>query len=168
MKNKGLTIILILSLGLNIGVLARFSRHWLSRRGYKERPRESNWMRKKMQKELCLSDAQVGFVEQDRKNIDQELKAVREELKRKRIELFTALDSEPVDQVKVDKLIDTVSSLQARIEKTVMAHLIKMKKNLTPEQQQKFKAIMPRGFMPPPPDQPGQGKHERPPERIGP
>lgn len=168
MKNKVLAIILILSLGLNIGILARFSYHWLNRKGYRERPRESSWMRKKMQKELCLSEAQVCFMEQNRKNIDQELKSIKQELKRKRVELFTALDTEPVDQAKINKLIDTISVLQAKIEKTVVGHLVTMKKNLTPEQRQKFREIMPKGFVEPMPDQPGMGRPERPPDQMRP
>ncbi len=168
MKNKALTIILILSLGLNLGVLARFSRHWLNRRDFKRGPREHSWMKKKMQKELNLTESQCALMEQGRNNIDQELKSLREELKRKRIELFTALDTEPVDNVKVGQLIDNISALQAKIEKTVLGHLITMRKGLTPEQQQKFKAMMPRGFMTPPLDQPGQGRQERPPDRMAP
>jgi Spy/CpxP family protein refolding chaperone len=168
MKNKVLTVILILSLGLNLGVVVTFSRHWLSRRDFKKGPGENTWLKRKMQKELNLTEAQVTFMEQHRKNIDQELKPIRQELKRKRAELFALLDADPVDSAKADKLIDSISSLQAKIEKTVVGHLVTMKKNLTSEQQQKFKAIMPRGFMAPPPDQPGMGRQERPPDRMEP
>jgi len=168
MKNKVLAIILVLSLGLNLGILATFSRHWLSKREFRKGPGENNWLKRKMQKELNLTDAQVAFMEQDRKNIDQEIKSIRKELRKKRVELFTMLDAEPVDRAKVDKLIDTISSLQAKIEKTVVGHLVTMKKNLTPEQQQKFKAIMPKGFMAPPPDQPGPDRREVPPDRMEP
>ncbi|MDD5258763.1 MAG: Spy/CpxP family protein refolding chaperone [bacterium] len=164
MKNKVLTVILVLSLGLNLGVVATFSRHWLIRRDFKKGPGENNWFKKKIKKELNLTNTQVEFMEQDRKNINQEIKSAREELKRKRAELFALLDTDPVDSVKVDKLIDAISSLQAKIEKTIVGHLVTMKKNLTPEQQRKFKAIMPRGFMTPPPDQPGKERHEGPPE----
>jgi Spy/CpxP family protein refolding chaperone len=164
MKNKILTIILILSLGLNLGVLATFGRHWINRKEFRKGPGENNWIKKKIKKELNLTDAQVAFMEQDRKNIDQEIKSIRKELRNKRVELFTMLDAEPVDSAKADKLIDTISSLQSKIEKTVVGHLLAMKKNLTPEQQQKFKTIMPKGFMAPPPNQSGPGKDERPPD----
>ncbi|MDD5492987.1 MAG: periplasmic heavy metal sensor [bacterium] len=162
MKNKILAIILILSLGLNLGVLATFSRHWLNKRDFRKGPGENNWHKRKIQKELNLTAAQVDFMEQDRKNIDQEIKSIRKELRKKRVELFTMLDTDPVDSVKADKLIDAISSLQAKIEKIVVSHLVTMKKNLTPEQQQKFKTIMPKGFMAPPPDQPGPERPERP------
>lgn len=168
MKSKVLTIILILSLGLNLGILATFSHHWLNKRDFKKGPGENNRLKRKMQKELNLTDAQVDFMEQDRQNIDQEIKSIRKELRKKRIELFTMLDAEPVDSAKADKLIDTISSLQAKIEKTVVGHLVTMKKNLTPEQQQKFRAIMPKGFMAPPPDMPGKDRHEGPPDRMEP
>jgi Spy/CpxP family protein refolding chaperone len=165
MKNKILTVILILSLGLNLGVLVTFSRHWLNRREFNKGPGESSWFKRKMQKELKLTDAQVALMEQDRKNVDQEIRSIRGELKRKRAELFTLLEANPVDSAKVDKLIDAISLLQARIEKTVVNHLATMKKNLTPEQQQRFKAMMPKGFMGPPPDQAGYGRQERATER---
>lgn len=167
MKNKIITIVLILSLGLNLGVVVTFSRHWLNRREFKKGPGENNWLKRKMQKELNLTEAQVTFMEQDRKKIDQEIKPVRAELKIKRAELFALLDADPVDSGKADKLIDAISSLQAKIEKTVVGHLVTMKKNLTPEQQKKFKTIMPRGFIASPPDQPGQGRPERPPDPKG-
>lgn len=162
MKKKIMTVVLILSLGLNLGVLITVGRHWLYRREFKKGPGENSWFKKKMQKELNLTEAQVTFMEQDRKNIDQEITSIKEELKKKRAELFTLLDANPVDNAKVDKLIDTISLLQAKIEKTVVNHLAIMKKNLTPEQQQKFKAMMPKGFMGPPPDLTGHDRHERP------
>lgn len=152
MRRKIITIILILSLGLNLGVLVTFGRHWLFRREFRKGPGESSWLKRKMQKDLKLTDDQVAFMEQDRKNTGQEIKSIKEELKKKRGELFSLLDTDPVDSTKVNKLIDSISVLQAKIEKTVVGHLVTMKKNLTPEQQQKFKAIIPRGFMNPPPD----------------
>ncbi len=161
MRRKIITIILILSLGLNLGVLATFGRHWLKRREFRKGPEESSWLKRKMRKELNLTDSQVGLMEQNRKNIRQEIKPIKEELKRKRAELFTLLEANPVDSAKVDKLIDAISLLQARIEKTVIKHLVTMKKNLSPAQQQKFKTMMPKGFMGPPPDQAGYGRPER-------
>ncbi|MDD5131752.1 MAG: Spy/CpxP family protein refolding chaperone [bacterium] len=167
MKNKIITVILVLSLGLNLGVVARISRHWLNKRDFKKGQSENNWLKKKMQKELNLTDAQSAFMEQDRKNIDQEIKSIRAELGKKRAELFTMLDADPVDSAKADKLIDAISSLQAKIEKIVVGHLVTVKKNLTPEQQQRFKTIMPRGFMAPPPVQPDRDSLERLPDHPG-
>lgn len=165
MKKKITIIVLILSLGLNLGVFATFGRHWLKRREFRKGPEESSWLKRKMRKELNLTNSQVALMEQSRKNIGQEIKPIKEELKRKRVELFTLLEANPVDSAKVDKLIDAISLLQARIEKTVVNHIATMKKNLTPEQQQKFKAMMPKGFMGPPPDQAGFGRTERSKER---
>lgn len=162
MRKKITIIVLILSLGLNLGILATIGRHWFNKREFRKGPGENSWLKRKMQKELNLTEAQVSIMEQDRKNISQEIKSIKEELKSKRIELFTLLDADPVDSVKVDKLIDTISLLQAKIEKTVVGHLAAMKKNLTPEQRQKFKAMMPKGFMAPTPDLAGYGRHERP------
>ena len=146
MKRKLMVAILILSLGLNIGIIVTFGHHWFMEREFLKGPGESHWLKNKMKKELSLTDEQVKFMEEDREAIHMEIKALRDELQKKRSELFTLVDGETVDNKKVDLLINDLAQLQVKIEKVIIGHLLNMKTHLTPEQQNKLKAAMQKGL----------------------
>lgn len=139
--------ILILSLGLNIGIIVTFGHHWFMEREFRKGPGESRWLKDKMKKELNLTDEQVKFMEQDRAALRQEIKVIREELQKKRSELFTQVNAEKVDNQKIDQLINDITQLQVKVEKGIIGHLLNMKTHLTPEQQKKLTAAMQKGPM---------------------
>ena len=147
MKSKIMTALLIVSLGLNLGVLAAVGNHWLHRRqfrggiGAEDRPEE------RMRKMLNLTTEQTKAMELDRKEFQKQIDPIRDELQKKRQDLFVLLDTDKVDQGKVDKLINDLSALQIKMERTVIGHLLEVKKNLTLEQQEKFKKIFKQGFI---------------------
>jgi Spy/CpxP family protein refolding chaperone len=153
MKRKLMTIVLVLSLGLNLGIIFTFGHHWFMEREFRKGPGESSWFKNKMKKELNLTDEQVNFMEQDRAAIHQEVKALREELQKKRSELFKLVDAEKVDNQKIDHLINDLAQLQVKLEKVIIGHLLTMKSHLTPEQQKKLREAMKKGPMKMPPEQ---------------
>ena len=153
MKRKLMTILLVLSLGLNVGIIVTFGHHWFIEREFKKGPGESNWLKNKMKKELNLTDPQIKFMEADREALHKEIKSIREQLQKKRSELFTLVDAEKVDNKKVDILINDLAQLQVKIEKVIIGHLLNMKTQLTPEQQKKLKEAMQKGPMKVPPEQ---------------
>jgi len=146
MRSKILMILLILSVGFNIGVLATFGHHWLMKKEFDKWPKESSWHMSKFKKMLNLSDEQALSLEKDRKILQDTITPIRVELKNKRTELFNLLDTDNIDNVKLDKLIADISALQMAIEKNVIEHSVNVRKNLTPEQQKKFKAFLKKGF----------------------
>lgn len=152
MKTRIMIILLILSLGLNLGVFATFGRHWLLKKEFGRGHREDRWLRDRMQKELKLTDKQMEFIERNRGEIHKETKLIREGLQKKREELFDLVAADTVDEVKINTLINDLALLQTKMEKTIIGHLLNMKKNLTPEQQKKLKAVMQKGFARRPPD----------------
>lgn len=163
MKKKLVITVLVLSLGLNLGIIITFGHHWLTKREFRRGPEESSWRKNKMKKELNLTDEQVKFMEQDRQIIDKEVRPIKEELQKKRKELFALLDVDNMDKAKIDQMINDLAQLQIKMEKTVIGHLITMRQHLTPDQQKKLKVIMQRGFMKMPPDmmEKGPGPNER-------
>lgn len=162
MKKKLVAAIMVLSLGLNLGIIVTFGHHWLMEREFRKGPGESRWLKNKMKKELKLTDEQVKFMAEDQVAIRKEIKPLREELQKKRAELFTLVDAEKVDNQKVDLLINDLAQLQVKIEKTIIGHLLDMRTHLTPEQRQKLKAAMQKGPMKMRAE-PGFGEEGRPP-----
>lgn len=146
MKSKLLMVLLILSLGFNIGFMATFGHHWLMKKEFANCPKENSWHKAKVKKMLNLTDEQVQVMEKDRKELQYVINPIREELKNKRTELFNLLDTDNIDKAKLEKLIAEISSLQMAIEKNVIEHSINIRKNLTPEQQKKFKTFLKKGF----------------------
>jgi Spy/CpxP family protein refolding chaperone len=152
MKRKIIIIVLIVSLALNIGVILSFGRHWMLKREFRKGPEgENSWIKNRIKKELNLTDEQVKVMEQDRLELRQLTAPIKDDLRKKRAQLFTLLNDDKVDNAKVDKLIDEISLLQAKVEKTVINHLSSMRKNLTPEQRSRFRSFMQKGLpgMPP-------------------
>lgn len=165
MKTKIMVILLVLSLAFNLGIIVTFGYHKLSRRDFRKEFDRAGGYRNRMQKMFNLSEEQVRFMEQDREEAQKEIKPIMDELQKKRAELFALLNADNIDNTKVEKLINDIALLQVKIEKNVVSHLIKVRKNLTPEQQEKFKAIIPKGFMKMPPEEPNRDIHNRNTER---
>lgn len=159
MKTKIIVILLVLSVAFNLGIIVTFGYHKLSRRDFRKEFDRAGGHRNRMQKMFNLSEEQARFMDKDRGEIQKENKPIMDELEKKRTELFTLLNADKVDNTKVEKLINDIALLQVKIEKNVVSHLIKIRKNLTPQQQEKFKTIIPKGFMRMPPEE-----EKRPPE----
>ncbi|MCB4792551.1 MAG: Spy/CpxP family protein refolding chaperone [Elusimicrobia bacterium] len=146
MKIKLLMVLLLLSLGFNLGVFVTFGHHCLLKKYFEKGPKESSWHKNKIKKMLNLSEEQALYMEKDRKALQDTINPLKDELKAKRAELFAMLDSDSIDNSKVDKLIGEISVLQMKIEKNVVDHSLNIRKQLTPEQQKKFKEFLKKGF----------------------
>lgn len=146
MKTKIMAAVLVLSLGFNLAVIATFGHHWLESREFGKPHKPGAWHVKKMQKRLNLTDEQSRFMETNMEDLQKTIDPVRAELEGKRKELFTLLDGDTVDPVKVDKIIGDISLLQMKIEKTVVENSIVVRQHLTPEQRAKFKEFLKKGM----------------------
>jgi Spy/CpxP family protein refolding chaperone len=149
MKTKVIAALLILSLGFNFAVIITFSHHWFrpqefNRPPFERLPKGNSWHADRMRKMLSLTDEQVKLLEQDREELHKTLAPVSDELEAKRTELFTVLNADNVDTTKVDTLINAISLLQAKMERTIVGHSVTIRKFLTPEQQKKFRALLPK------------------------
>jgi len=145
MKTKVLLILLIISVGLNLGVLIEHGHYWMMRREFAVR-KDGLQHAKRLQKKLNLTEDQVKLVAADHDKMVKIIDPIKEQLKAKRIELMTILAADNVDEAQANKLIGDISALQMKLEKTVLDNAINMRKNLTPEQQKKFKEMLHKDF----------------------
>lgn len=145
MKTKLLIILLVISLGINAGVIFAFGfRHWHAKRLRPEFRRE----RLQLQRSLDLSEEQNQLFEKYRKELNNQLSPLREKIRQKRRELLGLLKTEEIDEEKIDKLLSEIAELQSEIEKTVVRHSIQIRKILTPAQQKKFIGFLEQQLFP--------------------
>jgi Spy/CpxP family protein refolding chaperone len=150
MKVKVLVVLLIVSLGLNIGVLVTVGHHWFAMRDFHGGPKDNPRLRFKMQKLLDLTDEQAKAFELGHQTMEKSNAPVKAELDSKRCELMCVLAKDNVDKVKVDKLLADISALQLKLERNIVNRSIDIRKNLTPEQRGKFTKIFDKGPKKPP------------------
>jgi hypothetical protein len=67
-------------------------------------------------------------------------------LVRERTELVNELWQTPVDTSRINDLVDRIGEVQAAAQRAIIAHLLDIKKILTPEQQAKLHAIVLQRF----------------------
>ncbi len=87
---------------------------------------------------LELSETQKKGLEQRQLCYRQKADSLARALYAHRIELSKCLLQEPVDQEKLFGIISTMDSLQGRMNRQVVQHLLEQKKHLSPAQQEKF------------------------------
>jgi len=150
MKTKVLLILLIISVGLNLGVLIEHGHYWMMRREFAAK-KDGLQHSKRLQKKLNLTEAQVKLLAADHEKMEKIVDPIKNELRAKRTELMGILAAENVDEAKANALIGQISALQSKLEKIVLDNAINMRKNLTPEQQKKFKELLHKDFDMPPP-----------------
>lgn len=143
MKTKILTILLIISLGINVGVIFAFG--FRGRRAPRLRP---EFRRERLQRSLDLTDEQNQMFEKYRKELNNQLAPLREKIHQKRRELLALLKADTIEEEKVNAVLAEIANLQAEIEKNVVHHSIKIRKMLTPEQQKKFITVLEQQLFP--------------------
>ena len=149
MKNKWLYIILILSLGLNLGIFLRVGYHLLNKAASGNRLcGEYKWHTSPLSRKLNLNEEQTKTIQSYQKEMEIDSLAIRNGLSQKRQALMALIKSGTLDEKIVDTRVNDISSLQGQLEKKVIQHLIKIHKVLTPEQLAKFNNCFEQGFCP--------------------
>ncbi len=163
MNKKLVLILLAVSLAFNLAVVLTFGHHWIMKRYFERGHGPHMFFQNKLKKMLDLTDQQVAQMEKDHQEMKKTMDPLREELQKKREELFTLVDTDPVDEKKVDELINDISLSQAKIEKAIISRSINMRKDMTPEQQKKFKEFIHKNFKNGPPQDRGFMNDGKPP-----
>lgn len=140
MKIKILVIALILSMGINVGVVITLVQHWRYRKRLEERlPLKSpSWYHSPMRRMLGLSKEQFDAIEKTREEMHSKIMPKREKLRRKRRELMDLLREPEPQKERLDSLLHEVAELQTEIELFIFEDILKMKEILTPEQEERF------------------------------
>ena len=142
MKSKWLTVVLVLSLAINAGVLVSMGYHYyvnastLSSAPCPMSPGDSH-----LYQSLGLSNNQLAKIDPLAQKFHgriAELGAAMEEKK----EALLALLQKNSDPVKIENLRKEMAGIQDEIQKEVITHITELKKILDPQQQQRFFDLM--------------------------
>lgn len=148
MSRKALIIILIVSIGINLGLLGFMALDDIreSRFFHEGRPLP-HWL-----------DTIKGITPEQKDRINTimtqgkgSMEALRNDLFQKRCELNLLIAKENPDLVAIDAKITEISGLQAQMERLIVEQIIAIRAVLTPDQRQILTDFMGRHMMPPPP-----------------
>ena len=149
MKNRLLIMLLVLSLGINLGFLLHWS--WpkiASGHSAGRGQSQSGWHAGPMMKHLGLSSEQARRMENERRQVLAQAQPLQDELRLKRRELFVLLKGKAVTDAELDVALSDISRLQAAIEKMFILHSLKVKGFFTPAQLQKYEGFFEQGLCP--------------------
>ena len=142
MRSKWLTVVLVLSLAVNAGVLATMGYHYyLGTRTAPTAPCPMSPEDSHLYKSLGLSDLQLSKMEPLARSFHgrlAELGAAMEEKK----ELLIDLLQKESDPVAIEKLRKEMAGIQDEIQNEVIVHITETKKILDPKQQQRLFDLM--------------------------
>jgi len=143
-KNKLLLWATIILLAINLGTLSTI---WIASYG-NERHGENNKFRKSrmdkgiLVKELNLSDTQVLFYQNAKKIHFAEIRQLRDKIENYHRLIHEELFRENPDTLRMNSFADSIGILNAQFEKANLIHFINIKRQLSPEQCEKFQGIM--------------------------
>jgi Spy/CpxP family protein refolding chaperone len=148
-RNRIWIILLVVSLGINIGFLL----HWFwPKNGFGHMPAgglsQSGWHTGPMRHGLGLDSKQARLMENERRQVLVQAQPLQEQLHLKRRELFQLLKSKAVNGAELDLALNEISRLQTAIEKLFILHSLKMKGFLTPAQLEKYDGLFEQGLCP--------------------
>jgi len=142
MKSKWLTIVLILSLAINAGVLVSMGYHYYFSTSTKTlAPCPMSPGDRHLYQSLGLSKVQLSKMEPLAQKFHArlaELGALMEEKK----EILVTLLQKDSDPVSIENLRKEMAGIQDEIQKEVITHITELKKILDPDQQQRFFDLM--------------------------
>ncbi|MBU4267326.1 MAG: periplasmic heavy metal sensor [Acidobacteria bacterium] len=146
MKNRLMIILLVASLGINIGFLL----HWFWPKivpGATART-PSGWHASPIKHHLGLSSKQARLMENERRQVLAQAKPLQEALRQKRRELFVLLKGKDIHDADLDVILHEISRLQAGIEKVFILHSLKARSVFSPAQLRKYEGFLERGLCP--------------------
>jgi len=138
MKSKVIILLLIISLGINIGLIVRLALRRPMVKRFEERDIRHGWRQGGLRHRLNLNENQLKAIEAMHETTFVKMDVIRETLELKREELINIIKESQPDKAKIQTLIKEIANMQAEIELGFTENILMMKKVLTPEQQQQF------------------------------
>ena len=142
MKSKWLTVVLVLSLAINAGVLVSMGYHYYVNASTSSTapcpmsPGDSH-----LYQSLGLSNLQLSKMEHLAQKFHVRLGELGALMEGKK-ETLTDLLQKNSDPVKIENLRKEMAGIQDEIQKEVIVHITELKKILDPDQQQRFFDLM--------------------------
>jgi len=143
MRSKWLSIVLVLSLAVNAGVLATMAYHYFRNDSVVPpapcpmSPGDSH-----LYQSLGLSDLQLSKMEPLAQEFHGQLAKLGTAVEEKKESLVKLLSQKDVDPAKIEGLRKEMAGIQDEIQKEVITHIMDSKKILDAEQQQRFFDLM--------------------------
>ena len=126
---------------VNIAALATFGYHRFSY--YGERHHENRHARQDfLHRELSLSDDQAEQMKRMKETLMLDIKPIRGALGAKREQLVELLMADEPDRLKIRSVVSEIDSLQSRLQRQVIDHLLEQKQILTAQQQKNFFSVI--------------------------
>lgn len=125
---------------VNLVALGTMAYNRWGRGSFESATREQRF--EQMQRMLDLSSEQVAQLQTLRLALHAELDLLSARIVGERRGLARALRDEPFDSARVNRLVDSVSTLQSAAQRRMILHIRSVKTFLTPEQQEKFFEIV--------------------------
>ena len=142
MKSKWLTVVLILSLAINAGVLASMGYHYyVSASTGSVAPCPMSPGDSHLYQSLGLSKAQLAKMDPLAQKFHGRLAELGAAMEEKKEVLVTLLQNKS-DPMKIENLRKEMAGIQDEIQKEVITHITELKKILDPDQQQRFFDLM--------------------------
>jgi len=136
MRKKLLILVAILLVGFGVSLFAARYQFWRAEKVHHHESGESScnfWY-----KHLSLSESQKSRMEALDKPFRSKVNQLKDQLRRKNDELSELLLESNSTAEGINAKLDEIATLQAELQKVVVAHLLKIKEMLTPEQQKRF------------------------------
>ncbi len=154
MSRKALIIILIVSIGINLGLLGFMALdHVKEKRLFDGRRPFHHWLTTIEGITPEQTDRISTIMDQGKEPIE----GLMEDLFQRRCELNLLITRPNPDLTAIDAKIVEISGIQAQMEKLIVQQIIAVRAVLTPEQQKILTDYMGRCMIPPPPGQPFGG-----------
>jgi hypothetical protein len=148
-KNRIWIVLLVVSLGVNIGLLLHgFWPRGLGGHALQDGRSQSGWHASSMKSGLGLNAEQARLMEEERLRVMAQAQPLQDELRLKRRELFLLLKSKTVTDAGLDAALGDISRLQTAIEKIFILHSLKVKGFFNPEQLRKYDLYFEQGLCP--------------------
>jgi Spy/CpxP family protein refolding chaperone len=149
MKRGILAVLLVVSLGVNIGFLV----HWFWPKNKTVPARlapsdRSGWHASSIRRDLDLNPGQVRQMENERRRVMDQVRPLQDELRSKRRELLRLLKQSSLPEAELDAALAEIARLQAAVEKMFVLHSHHVRGFFTPEQLGKYEAFFENGLCP--------------------
>jgi len=143
MMRRLLPLLLLGSLGLNVGLLVQLVRRTGSA-GPAEEPTASvcGWGNRTLSAHLELNREQTQMLEEGRQLMLQRIEPLRKVLCEKRRELYAVFSSTSPDEQRIDLLVADIARLQGEIERVVIDHALDVRKFFAPGQEARYRDLL--------------------------
>jgi hypothetical protein len=147
MNKKGLMVVLVLSLAMNVSVLGTVGyRYYWNSWWARSAPCPLSPTQQHLYQELGLSVQQLSDMEPLARRFHERLAELGNAMKGKNNRLVELLGGKDVDPSQVEVLRKEIASIQDEIQKEVIAHIMESKTILDSKQQKRFFDLMGRSM----------------------